>query len=407
MRTFEIIDSFFKKHFHYVWNPFFPTKILLWFSLLFPSNKKPFPHGKREGILVVKLDFIGDIVVISAFLRELRRNYPAAAITLVVNPRVFNLIEYCPHVDTVLIFAPTDRGKIRNYLNAARFSRQHFLSYNYRIAIFPRWDYDFTFSSRLIFLSNAPLRIGFSESVNPVKEQKNRGYNSFFSKIVEEKKICHEVEYPLHLINELGGNVQSDELEIWTTPADDTFVQNLFTKLDIDKQAKLVLCCPGAGELKRKWPIEKFSEVCMRTSWKYSVKIIVVGSAEESSLGEQLYRTCSDNVYNMVGKLSLRQIASLMKRCLLYVGNDSGLMHIAAALKLPVVEISCHPEDGDKLHANSPYRWHPWKTKYDIVQPKSALLPCSKWCDASFPHCISTIEVEQVEVAIDAFLSCA
>lgn len=391
-----------KKYLGSFWNPAFPAKLLLRCSSFVPLKRNFSRDDKQEHILVVKLDEIGDVVLASGFLRELRKNFPNAFITLVVNPVVFNLVELCPYVNRVLTFAPLPKaGKLRNYLHAIGFARHHFTSRHYRYAIFPRWDYDHTFSSLLVFLSNAEERIGYSELVNLMKENQNRHYDKFFSKVIQVKKLRHEVEHIFQLIRELGGNVQHDELEIWTSPEDDRFVDDLLKKKGIGKGDKILVYSPGAGAFKRRWPIEKFRDVCSWIIQAFGMKVVVVGSREEQNLGMQLCNVNSHDVVNVAGELSLRQTASLMKRCLLYVGNDSGLMHVAAALKLAVVEISCHPADGDQFHPNSPKRFGPWNTDNVILQPKHAQPPCVSCCDANVPHCIAAIECEEVQQAIE------
>lgn len=103
---------------------------------------------------------------------------------------------------------------------------------------------------------------------------------------------------------------------------------------------------------------------------------------------------------DIVGKSTLRQTGAVLKRCHLYVGNDAGPMHLAAAASLSVIEISCHPLGGSPFHSNSPSRFRPWGVPHVVLQPEEASHPCSVACSVGSPHCILNISVEQVKDAV-------
>ena len=108
----------------------------------------------------------------------------------------------------------------------------------------------------------------------------------------------------------------------------------------------------------------------------------------------------------MIGKLTILQSAVLMKYCKLYIGNDTGLMHLAAAAKVQIVEISCWPKSGNKMDGNSPYLFGPWKVKHIVVNPEKPLEPCRDSCIFKhIPHCITQIKVDRVIEAVEKLLS--
>ena len=92
---------------------------------------------------------------------------------------------------------------------------------------------------------------------------------------------------------------------------------------------------------------------------KDEANIILLGSKDETHLGE--FISIDENkIINLVGKTNIRQAAALIARSNLFIGNDSGLMHIAAAVSTPVIEISSFPKNGDNTHATSPIRFGAW-----------------------------------------------
>ena len=122
----------------------------------------------------MRLDEIGDVVMTTPFLRELRRNLPGAWITLAVKPSLFNLVELCPYVNEVLTYEKELQKSVafallrhhwRDIKSAVAFSRKQ----PYDLAIVPRWDTDYYNASYLAYFSGAPWRIGYSESVTECK----------------------------------------------------------------------------------------------------------------------------------------------------------------------------------------------------------------------------------------------
>ena len=103
---------------------------------------------------------------------------------------------------------------------------------------------------------------------------------------------------------------------------------------------------------------------------------------------------------SIAGQMTLRQTAAVLERTNLVIANDSGPMHLAGAAGVPVVEISCHPADGNVLHANAPQRFHPWEERYEVVQPVKAHEPCTGSCEWHDAHCILGVSVEMVTEAV-------
>jgi ADP-heptose:LPS heptosyltransferase len=109
-------------------------------------------------------------------------------------------------------------------------------------------------------------------------------------------------------------------------------------------------------------------------------------------------------VINAVGQTSLREAGALLTRCHLFVGNDAGPMHLAAAAGLPVIEISCHPLGGSTGQVNSPARFGPWRVPHVILRPAKAMDPCSDACISHLAHCIQGVSIEQVKEAMTRLL---
>lgn len=358
-------------------------------------------------VLVVRLDEIGDVVMTTPFLRELRRLLPDAWITLVVKPSVYNLVELCPYVNEVLTY--DWRGSrlwrpLQCHWRALRLAWKHLWQHRFDLAILPRWDTDGYYGTYLAYFSGARWRIGYSEKVTAAKKRDNMGFDRMLTHVLEDNTLKHEVEHNLDVIRFLGGHVQDKRLELWVDDQDNNFADEILRCNGVEPGDLLVALCPGAGAQKRQWPIDKYAEICVWLRSEYQARLLIIGGPGEEPLGRELQGKLGSSAINLVGKTTLRQATALLKRASLYVGSDAGPMHIAAAVGVPVIEVSCHPQCASPCSANSPQRFGPWGENHHVIQPRAALAPCGDECIASSPHCILGVTVDQVEQAATQLL---
>lgn len=359
-------------------------------------------------VLLIRLDTIGDIVLFTPFLRELRRNLPCARITLVVNTLVYNLVEICPYVNEVLCCDYQKYGWFRN-LKMLSLALFYLRKRKFDLAIMPRWDIDFYNASLLTYLSAAKQRVAYSETVTPEKSKANRGYDRFFTHIIPAGGSKHEVEHNLAVIKFLQGEITNDNLELWTDEKDRIFADSFLDKNGAGKDCFLIGLGPGAGYPKKIWPKERFLELSSRLLKEISprAKIILFGNHGEQPLSSYITAHAlpqhSGRIIDAIGKTTLRQAAALLKHCRLYIGNDSGLMHVAAAVKVPLVGISAWPSAS--LSSNSHYhRFKPWQAEHVMLGPSRLPEPCRNGCVGPGPHCILQVSVEEVENAAKQLL---
>ena len=172
----------------------------------------------NKRILIIRLDEIGDMVLTTPFLRELRRNFPKSEITLVVKPTTYNLFELCPYIDKLKSFKrASGRWEVFQNLNLAKAFAHQELHDDYDLAIVPRFDSDFAYMAGAIaFYSGAARRVGYAPWALPHKSKTDAGMEGFYTDFVPVREgVCHEVERNLDVLRYLGCNIQSDALELW------------------------------------------------------------------------------------------------------------------------------------------------------------------------------------------------
>jgi len=382
-----------------------PATSLILGKILSPAsaakNNLPIPPvNLLKRIAVIRLDEIGDVVLTGPFLRELRKAAPETLITLVVKPAVHNLVEFCPYVDEVLTFQNhTALSPLRRFLEILAFSQTVLRRRRFDLVIIPRWDFDIYNALSLAFFSNASWRIGFSERVNLVKQALNHHYDLFLTHAVDSRGIRHEVLRSLEMLPILGAHAAETTLEAWTTPQDDAFAVRFLERNGVGVHERIIGLGPFCRDPKRTWPMERYIDLASWMSREFKARIMVVGGEEDSGHRESFGLRLGSSLVFSAGSATLRQTMSLLRHCRLFIGNDSGPMHLAASVGLPVVEISAHPKDGDRGHANSPARFGPWNVPRIILQPDTAIPPCTGHCRSDSSHCIKRIELETVKDA--------
>jgi len=376
------------------------------------TGRRQFPGSAREEVqtvLVVRLDEIGDMVMTTPFLRELRRLLPHAHITLVVKPGVQNLFEPCPYVNQTIAFnfnyqMPSALRPFILPLRSLRFAVRHLWGRRYDLALLPRWDTDYYYATFIAFWSGAPLRLGFTEKVTAKKRWANRGFDRLLTLALPDQAKRHETERPLLLLHTFGASGGDDRQELWIGESDREAASSLLHQMGVAEGQMLIGIGPAGGHSALKqWPLERFARLGQWLEETYGARLALFGGPDEIELGQQLADQIGPAAINFIGRTSLRQTAALMALCRLYVGNDSGPTHIAAAVGVPVVAI---------FGSSCPHRFHPGENT-TLVWHELPCSPCRTMsheerchvCIFDEPRCLTGIMVEEVQQAVAERLS--
>lgn len=373
------------------------AKVTGWMARWF-GRPAPAAAGRTDRIVVVKLDRIGDFVMVTPFLRELRRNHPFAWIALVVSSKVEMLATGCPYVDEVIITPPPSpglRGSWRQWLAWHELAWRRLLPLRPTLALLPRWDVDLYEAYALLALSGARRRVSYSAKITQPKARLNRGADLLLTDAVSRSPGHHEVERNLGLLQALHLRVEATHEEIWLSIDAQTLVQRL---LPAQEHHRLVALCPFSAEEIKNWPLSRFLEVVRHFADRPGVTFVLL-----ADLGYAEISTCPkvrqlSNLVSLAGRLSLAETAALISRCDLVVSVDTGIMHIAGALRRPLVLISGLSTDQETESHYSPTRFGPWRSDYTLVAPRTSV---------AGPRGIDAVSVDQVVAAVESRLSAA
>ncbi len=366
-------------------------------------------HGSADGqspdrhvksLLIVRLDGVGDMVMMTGFFEPLRALYPGARIELVMRKEWYDFVAACPYIDRVHVLSGDCHPMLRPIVlmsRAIRLGLQLAKDGSWDIAFNPRWDVDGNYASAVICLSRATRRIGFSEHVNVRKHYFNAGFDRLYSEVLNDRAPRHEIERTVEVLLRLGGEASTYPPNLWLTREDQEYAARV---LETVSASKYIAIAPGAGRWKRMWPTPRFAGIANELLEQHRATVVILGSKSEREICESLRLSVRGTAINLAGQTSLRQAAAILSRCAIFVGNDSGLLHLAAAAGTASVGISCHPTCGLAMDANSPLRFKPWGNRAFVIQPAEPEYPCIYRCESDGPHCILNVTVEQVVEAI-------
>ncbi|HIJ88087.1 MAG TPA: lipopolysaccharide heptosyltransferase II [Desulfuromonadales bacterium] len=349
-------------------------------------------HEKeRKRILVLRYRFIGDTILTIPFLRNLRRAEPDAYIAWVVAPGSSEVVSGIPYVDEFISWDPVtihadSQGTHRTFGDKLSFIRALRSKRFDTVYVLKR-----SFGSALMgFLSGARQRIGFA----------TEGRSFLLTKTVPYRHDQHEVQNFLDVLRADGILVIDDYLEAWLSSEERQFADRFFEEAGVAPGELVIGIHPFAANPPRAWHLDNFIELAGKIQELYGARILFFGGPKDLEALPTIRSAMKHQALEAVGCTSLRQSMALLSRCQLLVCNDSGIMHLAASLRVPLIAL---------FGPQSPLKFGPWGEKCRVVSQQFPCSPCKQIffseCEPSprgRPECLEAISVEMVIKEIDS-----
>ena len=324
------------------------------FRYLVRRKKVPVNSGT---MLIIRLDAMGDYILFRNFLEVLKKNgkYAGFRITLCGNIEWKNLAEVFDK-EFIEEFIWIDRKKFYNNF----FYKYHILTKihnsGFEVVINSAYTREILFGDLIVKVSDAKERIGCSGSLDKhAKWKRALLSDSYYTTLFNSK---NENLFEFYRNKEFFENLLNRKLSIG---------KHYFNtgKLNIEKITgdKYVILVPGAKDKERIWDMENFVSVSQFIIKNYKLKVIVSGSENEKMLAETLISKLNpDYAYNLAGKVSLSSLVKYIEDAELLLSNETGPVHIAAAVNTPVICIS----NGNHLGRFNPYPKEIFQNAYYI-----------------------------------------
>ena len=373
----------------------------------FPVNK-PIASKSWENILIIRLDVIGDMVFTTPFIRELRRNYPNSHITLVARTQNETILRGCPYVSELLLY---ECELLENIIESCF----QIKSIKERVGKFVRANlvnrqYDVVFLPRDIFLgrncvdeflmavcSNARYRIG--RAMTNSNEKLYELVFEMMSFVKFADRPMHEAEYVLDMLQAVGMKIENKKMELWPGESAIKAAQKMLSKDNSDGVRRIAVGLASRDNA-RTWNPDNYRELFERLGKYYhgAIEFVLLGSDESLTASKRLDGL--GNVIDLVQKTTISEAIACVSLCDLYLGSNTSILHFASAMEVPVVEISCWLQNGDKKHRMAPHRMGAYGVESISLFPPHGIDGCSGACRKPYSHCINLITVDDVANAV-------
>lgn len=300
-----------------------------------------------QRVLFIRTDRLGETLLNLPAVAALKAALPDASLTLLVHPDLVPLLTGCPGFDRVLP-APLTMGApwwSRAWRLGRALSRHRF---DAALVSNPKKELH-----AAVWLAGIPVRVGYG-----------RKWGCLLTHRLPDRKRLgdrHEVEYNMDLVRTLGLPL---EVVPWHFPPFSHEQAELLRLPELQgtqPSQPLVAVHPFSSAPSKRWPAERYRELIRHLARQGGVRVVVVGGPEEQTQASSVLPADAPAV-NLVGRLTLRQLAGLLQRARLLVSNDSGPAHLAAAAGTRTVVLF-----GSTQPSTGPGRWGPWGSGHMVI----------------------------------------
>ena len=339
--------------------------------------------SKIKRILIRSTNWVGDAILTTPAIRAVRKNFPHAEITILAKPWVAPVFCNNPYVDNILQY--DDGGRHAGWLGKVRLSKDLRRS-GFDLAILLQNAFE---AALLAYLAGIPNRLGYNTDGR-------RFLLTNSIRLDPGLKQVHEIDYYLGILEGAGLKPDGRDLTLVISEQERKLAGEILARHSISRQPTLVGISPGAtyGSAKRWFP-ERFASLCDRIQESSGAKIVIFGGPGEQAVGEQVCQLMKGKPVNLCGKTNLHEAVALIEKCQLFITNDSGLMHAAAALDVPLVAI---------FGPTNPITTGPSSPRSRIVRVPVPCSPCLKTECPTDHRCMKAITVDMVYVVIEELL---
>lgn len=350
--------------------------------IMSPQPFSKTPNEPPASILVAEFWNLGDLAILVPFLANLRQTFPQARISLLINA---GLADFLHGQDLVDEFIPARVPWAQHFHRWRKYNplTLDWISLARTILALRKHRFDWAFSGRmdvrdnfLLWLTGARRRIGYGIG----------GGGSFLTdRITPDLSRPHRADLWLQLLEAVGGLSNTKPVHFRLPSADSNFAQQFLRKRGIPADACLVGIHPGARSANRRWGEDRFTQVVRCLLKETDAHILWFSEPNNSTQAPPLERCHLVSV-------DFRAFLAVLSQCRLLVCNDSGPMHLANLLNVPVVAVF-GPQKPEWFGPRGPH-------DRVVIRPEFSCRPCWDYCVFDQPYCLRAISVDEVHEAV-------
>lgn len=372
------------------------------------SNEIPRLHNERGNILVIHDTGVGDFVLMSGVLREIRRLHPTTKIRLLVDERAAEMAQLCPYVNEIVAY---DSGRSTNSN-----SLQDVYDWLVDLAtplLRENWDICYSYTNffvthLLMYMSGAKVRYARmfqnETDVDDVPFRLHKAINILATNFAPPFLYGdHHVDcYFSFLDAQMNLPVANRNLEVWCKREEIADIEKYLR----GRTGIIYALNMGGKNPCKHYPPEKYAQVVEKILTQEDATIVIFGKGKVDLQSAKIFKDALPENYHskiidLTDELTYRQSAALLTLCTAYIGNATGLMHTAAAVHLPVLAAFPSPADLPRKIFDIASAYRPYRVPSVVIQPANALRECAEHehytqygCASNEPHCITQIAPE-------------
>ena len=332
-----------------------------------------------KNILIIKLRYIGDVLLATPTLRAIKAARPDVRVTMMVNRGTEDVLSGNQDLDEIVVL---DKGSlVAQWRLIAGLRRRRFDT------VIDLTDGDR--SAFLSWISGAPVRIGFNDD----HRWRGRCYTQVLQSV---PGVQHRIDRDLDALKPLNIQAGSKAPLLRLTSEEMNSADQLLDQLGVQRSQPIVVLQPGARYWFKAWPPERFAELADQLTTQYGCQVLIGGSNQDIDLAQQIRQKAKSQPLVMAGRTTIKQFAAIAKKSALFVGSDSGAMHIASAVGTPVVAL---------FGPSSLREWGPCGGPVEVLYKGLDCRICyNTTCTRGEESCMKLIAVHEVVAAAQRLL---
>jgi lipopolysaccharide heptosyltransferase II len=359
--------------------------------MAYRNGRTPRNWDQAVNILCLRLDNLGDVVMSTPAFKAIKDSQPKSKITLLASPDGAKIAPLIPHVDDVVVYeAPwikSSQPRLDSKVDVQMVDHLRKQDFDGAV-IFTVYSQSPLPAALLCYWAEIPLRLAHC------RENPYHLLTDWVPDVHPEDNGRHEVRRQLDLVKTVGFTPKDERLSLDVPEGAFEKVASLFDELAIDREQPWVVIHPGASAPSRRYPAENYAQVGRILNQK-GCQVVLTGSKGERELIDSLRQEMGGESFSLAGRLGLGELAGVLKIAPLLISNNTGPVHIAAAMGTPIVDI----------YALTNPQHTPWMTPNKVLNYDVPCKYCYKSiCPEGHHDCLRKVPPEAVVRAAEELL---
>ena len=278
----------------------------------------------EKNILIINVNWIGDCLFSTPFVKALREAYPESYMACLLHPRCKEMLESKPRLDGIIIY--DEEGEHKGLLGKLKL-----------ILALRKKRFNVTFILHRSFTKALIATLaGIKERIGYPTKHRSRLLTRQVDEPLEE---IHKVEYFLNIARAAGITAKSRSYEFFINEPDRNFIKGFLRTSGVSEKDLLVVLCPGGNWDPKRWPKENFAKIGDLLAQKFGARILISGAKKDVGLAEETSGMMAIKPIISCGRTSLKELGALLERANLVIANDTGPMHMAIAKRAKTIAL--------------------------------------------------------------------